>query len=423
MGVAQTSEIYKGFIFDGIDSKGFGVYITGSGVYNAPERDVELIEIPGRNGSFVQDKGRFHNVTVAYPAGLFGDNEDDFAEGIRKLRNALASRRGYCKLVDEYHPNEYRMAMYRGGLEVDPAAINGENVAAQFEIQFECKPQRFLIQGDEPVKVANGGKVYNPTLFEAKPLLKVWGYGDISINDETISIIDEVIGDITLANGVQGSTTSFPTAQLNSGDRVTLQSPPSYNAYANMQYTIKFEQNVDEVTAAIQYGETAVSRLEVQGGEDTNFAYLYLWLEPFVIEYLTTTRATENIRIELTVKFTEAGVAKETVIYYEVSVLYADAQFQIFANRTTDDPIIYSDSKYLRLGAVTAYSTKSVLGEPLFFDLDIGEAYKEEGSEVVSVNGGVSFGAELPALVPSENTITFDDTVTKLEIIPRWWEV
>ena len=131
MGVNQTSELYKGFIFDGIDSKGFGVYITGSGVYNAPEREIEAIEIPGRNGAYMLDRGRFHNVTVTYPAGMFARDGEDFADGIRKLRNALASRRGYCKLIDEYNPLEYRMAVYRGGLEVEPTAINGDNKAAQ----------------------------------------------------------------------------------------------------------------------------------------------------------------------------------------------------------------------------------------------------------------------------------------------------
>ena len=67
MGVNNTSALFKGFTFDGIDSKKYGVYITGEAVYNAPERDVEVISIPGRNGAYLLDNGRFSNITVTYP--------------------------------------------------------------------------------------------------------------------------------------------------------------------------------------------------------------------------------------------------------------------------------------------------------------------------------------------------------------------
>ena len=107
-----NNSIYKGLVFDDIDSRDYGIYITGSSVFNSPERDVEMIEIPGRNGSYALDNGRFNNIEVTYPAGLFGGSEADFASGIRAFRNALASRIGYKRLEDDYNPNEYRMAVF-----------------------------------------------------------------------------------------------------------------------------------------------------------------------------------------------------------------------------------------------------------------------------------------------------------------------
>ena len=62
--------IYKGFIFDGINSLDYGIYITGEAVYNAPERDVEMISIPGRNGEFALDNGRFNNIRLHITRGL-----------------------------------------------------------------------------------------------------------------------------------------------------------------------------------------------------------------------------------------------------------------------------------------------------------------------------------------------------------------
>lgn len=150
-----NNSLYKGFTFDGIDSRDYGVYISGDAVFDSPERDVEMIEIPGRNGSFALDKGRFGNITVSYPAGIFGEDEASFREGIRALRNALASRKGYCRLEDDYNPNEYRMAVYKKGLEVDPALLK----AGEFTIEFDCMPQRWLKSGETAVII--GGEVTN----------------------------------------------------------------------------------------------------------------------------------------------------------------------------------------------------------------------------------------------------------------------
>ena len=184
MGVAQTGAIYKGFTFDGINSKQYGVYISGTAVFNAPERDVEMIEIPGRNGAYALDRRRFSNIEVTYPSGIFGDTDADFAQGISDLRNALASRVGYCRLEDEYNTNEYRLAVYKSGLEVEPAALK----AGEFEIIFDCKPQRFLTSGETAQAVASGSTITNPTLFDAKPLIAVDGYGELSIGDYTVTI-------------------------------------------------------------------------------------------------------------------------------------------------------------------------------------------------------------------------------------------
>jgi hypothetical protein len=78
-----------------------------------------------------------------------------------------------------------------------------------------------------------------------------------------------------------------------------------------------------------------------------------------------------------------------------------------------------------QLGHDTIYgdSTISALGTPLLIDLDIGEAYKEESGEIISSNTGVALPAELPTLKSGANTITYDNTVTQLKIVPHWWEV
>ena len=87
--------LFNSFDFDGINSLEYGVYITGEAVFNAPERAMEMVSIPGRNGALAIDYGRYENIIVTYPAGMFADNQADFAEKIRTFRNKLVSLTGY----------------------------------------------------------------------------------------------------------------------------------------------------------------------------------------------------------------------------------------------------------------------------------------------------------------------------------------
>ena len=41
------------FTFNGKSSKDFGVYISGLNTFGAPERDVDIISISGRNGDLI----------------------------------------------------------------------------------------------------------------------------------------------------------------------------------------------------------------------------------------------------------------------------------------------------------------------------------------------------------------------------------
>lgn len=136
------------FIFGGADSSTYGIYISGEGVFNAPERAVEMISIPGRNGAIALDQGRFENIEVTYPAFNYEQGMSDFSSNLAGLRSALCSKKGYQRLTDTIHPDEFRLGVYRSGLEVTPVKYN---TASDFNITFDCKPQRFLTSGEAEV--------------------------------------------------------------------------------------------------------------------------------------------------------------------------------------------------------------------------------------------------------------------------------
>ena len=107
---------YGKIIFGGVDSSDYGIYISGEGVYNAPERDVELVNVPGRNGAIALDQGRYNNIKVTYPAMVLEADQEHFRERLSEFRNAILSQKGYQRLEDSYHSDEFRMGVYHDGL-------------------------------------------------------------------------------------------------------------------------------------------------------------------------------------------------------------------------------------------------------------------------------------------------------------------
>lgn len=171
------------FELNSVDSRSFGVYISGQGTFSAPRREYNMLQIPGRNGDLVGNERRFENLELTYPAFIYAN----FDANIRDFRNFMLSLVGYQRLVDSYHPDEYRMVVYEGEFEPD---VQKKNDAGAFDIVFNCKPQRFLISGETVTTLTADGTITNPTLFNSQPLLRVYGEGELGVNSDTITITE-----------------------------------------------------------------------------------------------------------------------------------------------------------------------------------------------------------------------------------------
>lgn len=133
-------------IYGGINTADYLIGISGGGTYAAPERDVTRYEVPGRNGELIVDNGRYKNIEVTYPAYI----ARKFKDRITDFRSALMAKRGYQRIEDTYHPDEYRMGTFVGAF--DPETVGALNNSARFDLRFNCKPQRFLKSGDLPTQ-------------------------------------------------------------------------------------------------------------------------------------------------------------------------------------------------------------------------------------------------------------------------------
>lgn len=166
---------------NGVESTHYGLYICGSGTYDAPKRVVDEISIDGRNGTLTIDRGRYENVNHIYPKSLIINYENN----IERVRNWLSSLKGYIRLEDTYHPNEFYLARYIGPFEPE---VWRDGSVAKFDLKFDRKPQRFLKTGEIIKQFTSTGSIVNPTLNDAKPLIRIYGNGTVGIGDKNITV-------------------------------------------------------------------------------------------------------------------------------------------------------------------------------------------------------------------------------------------
>lgn len=188
--------------FNNKDSTDFSVWISGSGTFDAPGRDVEMIAVDGRNGDLTVDNGRFKNIDVKYPAFI----SHDFKENFDAFRAFLLSHKGYQRLEDTYHPEEFRMGIYKEAIKPSVKTLNRSGT---FTLTFHCKPQRFLKIGEEKLTFSDEATLINPTLYAALPLVRVYGTGTVGIGANSIEILsaDEYTDiDCYIQDAFKGST-------------------------------------------------------------------------------------------------------------------------------------------------------------------------------------------------------------------------
>ena len=400
--------IFRSLTFGGIDSADYGVYITGEAVYNSPARSVETVNVPGRNGAVLLDNGYFENIEVTYPAGIPGTDQSDFATKISDFRNAVLSQVGYQKLTDEYNPNEYRMATYISGLEVQ--AVEGQQgTVGEFELVFNCKPQRFLTSGEAAVAVANNGTITNPTLFDAKPLLQLKGEGNIAINGETMKTTGGPLGDVSVSDyqnmEVTTQTVTISTQYANPGDAL------------KVDCIIKEDFRADIGIYSAPWSSSGIDWVCDRGYYSfSNRLTLAADLVNYSFTYGTSGSTTATITATCTMTDSSTKTAAMAV-----SCSYDGSDTFTFSITSVTTPTGWTNTPNITVQPIILNSSQSRLGNPYYLDLDLGEAYKIENDVPVSINSGVALPMKLPTLPPGASTITYDNTFTEVKIVSRWW--
>lgn len=156
-------------IFNNISSSDLGLEVETFPAYEVPEKEYDVVHVPGRNGDLLIDNGTFSNVPRQYKVSVAALSTP-FYKKMNEVVEWLHSASGYSRLEDSYEPDYYRMACYRESNSIE----NIFNQAGRGTINFDCRPQRYLKIGDVAVEFTSSGTITNPTVFPSKPIIKVY---------------------------------------------------------------------------------------------------------------------------------------------------------------------------------------------------------------------------------------------------------
>lgn len=156
----------------------YGLFIASKGTYNGAERDVTRQSVPGRSGDLITDNGRYKNVDIPYSLTLLNDTERSFTVLTRQIKAWLLAESGYFELWDSYDPEYFRLASYKGGVNIEQELRD----LGSLSITFDCKPYKYSFEGKKPVVFTAAGSLYNSEPFSSAPYIKVVGNGSITLN-------------------------------------------------------------------------------------------------------------------------------------------------------------------------------------------------------------------------------------------------
>ena len=179
------------FYLDGVNADSVGIQLQNAMEFSEPVPIVERQSVPGKNGDLIFDTGSFENRTGT--ANCFALRESCVERSIRSINRFLlgtANRAKYRKLKTSDDPEHYWLARVENGARIEQRL----RTLAPFELSFDCKPQRFLEEGNTVIEATNGGIIYNKYGFSALPFITVYGTG---------------IGTLTISSSRTDSTVKF----------------------------------------------------------------------------------------------------------------------------------------------------------------------------------------------------------------------
>ena len=147
-------------------------------------RKMTSVPIAGTNREAIYVEDAWEPYDQPYTLFVGDGTENSIQEAIDETARIL-NKKGWQILRDDYDSDHFRIAYFKGPFDVE----NRFTRAGKFELKFRCRAERYLLSGNAEINVTNGGAIFNPTGYEAKPLIHIEGSGNgtVTVNGTTMS--------------------------------------------------------------------------------------------------------------------------------------------------------------------------------------------------------------------------------------------
>lgn len=173
-------------VWHGVPSNEVPVVVEHPPGRRIPRRKIDIISVPGKNGDILIPQNAYENIIQEYEIHI-PPNRPRLDVAVHNVTDWLL-KSGYNRLEDSYDPEVYRLGYYAGDQDIE----NVLNKAGKAMIEFVCRPERWLKEGELPIVLIAGSTIYNPTDQIAKPIITVTGSGSgtLTVGDYSITMID-----------------------------------------------------------------------------------------------------------------------------------------------------------------------------------------------------------------------------------------
>lgn len=191
------------FWFGDKSSLSVGINLQRPITFSAAVPIRESVNVAGRNGTLHFESYTFKNRKGNADCFAIGENAEQKFDAINSF---LFGNLAYQKLRTSEDTEHFWLAKVANSSEI---AVRLQKLAP-FSIEFDCKPQRFLVSGEKIIFASNGDIIENPTPFTALPVIIINGSGEGLLNVagtvvRLSSINDMVILDCETQNAYKGT--------------------------------------------------------------------------------------------------------------------------------------------------------------------------------------------------------------------------
>lgn len=210
----------KDLIYNGKSLNSLGFAIKTRPIYTVASRSISFQSVLGRSGDVIIDNQRYDNVEMSYsinsiPHLVTAGSSQELAQA---LIDWLTPSDGEYKILrDDWHRGYFCEAICTNIGEI----ANNLFLGLDTTIKFNRKPFWYSEQGQN-IKIINKEKrnyIYNPEIYNAEPLIKIYGRGNIDLvvngdyyqlkNIDEYIVIDSETGNATKDGVMHNEVASF----------------------------------------------------------------------------------------------------------------------------------------------------------------------------------------------------------------------